>query len=475
MKNSTITTLLILVIAITIIFVPTLKAEDCSSLPALPSGTKMQKCNWEGLEVIWINDSKFPLYELGLYFSDGALSDSKEGVVGESETMFHLLTAGTKELSQAEILDQLEFYGTTIHSDVTHEQSTIKISGLTKDLPQVMKLFCHLWSSSTFPVKEVRQHKQRKRSELENLISMPSELANRAFRALSLKGTPYENPSSPTLESLNKITINSLTQKLSHFHSKVKKRLYLSGSQEVLAIRDILVNECGFNQKLNQEASFVRRETVSESALLDAPKIYLIPLANSNQAQIRIGRMLTPLEMKNSDLLSLTSNFLGGGFISLLMQELRVKHGLTYGVGSYAIPQHDYGRAGISTSTKNESLETALNLIANTLLEAGKGNFSDESLQNSIRYLAGNYLFGFEDPSLFLTQLIYYDHVERSYQELYRFPQTVASFSKEDVTNSIRSIFEWNRNTIVIVGSKALAKPLSKIGKVTIINHRTLL
>ena len=82
-----------------------------------------------------------------------------------------------------------------------------------------------------------------------------------------------------------------------------------------------------------------------------------MPVPKANQAQIRVGRYLTYDESKKDhELMSLASKYMGGGFTSRLMQELRVKRGLTYSAGAYASTQKTYGRSGISTFTKNNTL-----------------------------------------------------------------------------------------------------------------------
>ena len=36
-----------------------------------------EELNWNGFEVIWVEDNQLPLYQIDFYFADGALSDRK--------------------------------------------------------------------------------------------------------------------------------------------------------------------------------------------------------------------------------------------------------------------------------------------------------------------------------------------------------------------------------------------------------------
>ena len=90
-----------------------------------------------------------------IYFADGALSE-KKGEKGLSIHSFNLMDSGTDKLTQAEILNQLEFSGTDFSADVTHEFSTVSVSGLTKDLKTSMTQICSLMRSATYPENVIK-------------------------------------------------------------------------------------------------------------------------------------------------------------------------------------------------------------------------------------------------------------------------------------------------------------------------------
>lgn len=440
-------------------------------------GAEVGHFNWDGLEVIWVKDEKLPLYQVVFYFADGALGDQQNNG-GETEALFELLTSGTSKHTREMINDQIDFYGTTFSSNVTHEYSALGISGLAKDVETTSKLFCHIWNQSIFPANEITKYKARRTAELSNLISSPSALAERIFRNLSLSGSAYQKPAGPTLASLKNISKQTLLNRLQFFQQNVKKRVYITGPEKTLAIKDILLNECLWNRSLNESATLIRStniENEKRNNIENSPKIYFAAIPNSNQSQIRVGRFLSKQEISDPNLLSVVSGYLGGGLISKLMQELRVKNGLTYSVSAFAIPQRDYGRSGIATATKNETTLQTIEMIKNILSETANGKITDTELSKATNYLAGSYLFSFEDPAQFQNQLVYFDHAERPYQELYQYPISIKKFSTADVAKKIHEIFNWNQQTIVVLGDVSLEKELMSLGKVTRINFHNFL
>ncbi len=432
---------------------------------------KIETYDWNGIKVVYLEDNKLPLYDVLFYFSDGSLSDKH--TKGETEAMFDNLDLGTRRFSRNDIQDNLEFFGVNYSSFVTHEYSTFSFSGLVKDLIPTTKKICHLFADAAFPSSELNKEKKKYRNSLLNLVSSPGSLASRAFRELSLKNTPYFYPTEGKLNDIKKINSRGLKKKLDYFNTKVQKRIYLSGPKPILGIKSIISKECGWNV---ETSTVVRNEPLKQkSTLNDKPEFHLVTVPQSNQAQVLIGRHLHPEEFENQELMTLSSGFLGGGFTSKLMRAIRVKRGLTYGISSFAAGQKEYGRLGISSSTKNETVIEMLNVIKEEIEKIGAGNYQDFELERARGLLVGSYPFRFESKSAFLGQLVYLDHIGRSYDDFYNFQDNLKKIKPEQVSQSVLELFGWNKQVIVILGSPSLQKPLSKLGKVKVHSYKRFL
>ena len=427
---------------------------------------------WDGLEVVWLEDTRFPTYNVTFYFADGPLSDS-QSLQGTTNAMFAMLTSGTRRFNQKEISDNLEFFGASQGASVVHEFSTFTISGLIKDIAPTMKLVCHLFKDSTFPKEEVRKEKRRAINSLRNLVTSHGSLASRAFREISLRETPFFYPVSGKIKDIKKMKQSRLREKLLYFNKKVKKRIYLSGPKEVLLIQKIVNDECAWRG----QGTFVRQTPAPTTSTppSSAPAIYLVAIPQANQAQVRLGRFLSKGEFTNAPLLALSSGFLGGGFSSPLMQEVRVKRGLTYSISAFAAGQKDYGRAQISTFTKNSSLEELLNVIKQTVEGVAKGEFASEALERARGHISGGHPFRFEKNDAYLNELIFLDHTGKDYEDFYNFQHLISKIKKSEVALNINSLFQWNKQTIVVLGPKNLAKRLRKFGQVKVLSYKKFL
>jgi len=433
--------------------------------------TNVKEFKWGELDVVWVKDSKYPTYDIVVYFDDGALTENKSNL-GVTEFMFNELTSGTNRYNQKQILSSLEFYGTSFSANVTHEFSTYSLSGLVKDLSPNLKMVCHLFNNATFPKSELKKSKRRAVAGLKSLVTNHQSLANRVFRELSLRGTPYSKPVSGTIETIKKLSSKKLSSRLEYFN-QVKKKIYIRGPESVLDIKNMIVNDCSWTKNTGAQKRIVKEV---KTKAIDTKSIYLVSVPKANQAQIRMGKVLTAKEAtKDQVRLSFASKYLGGGFTSRLMQEVRVKKGLTYSIGAYASGQRNYGRSGISTFTKNQTLVETLNVIKATI-DSNIKNIPDDLFNHSLRYIKGNYLLGMESTSDFMNTLLYLDHQGRPYSDIYDFTEEISTISTKSLSEKIKEIYDFKSQMVLVLGSSKLRAQLKKAGyKVKRISYKEFL
>lgn len=434
----------------------------------------IKRLNWNGIDVVYIEDNRFPTYDLTIYFADGALSE-KKGENGLSVHAFNLLDAGTDKLSQKEILDQLEFLGTEFSADVTHEYSTVSISGLTKDLKTSIGQICSLMRSATYPEAVIKKEIQLERNGLQSLIASPQGLSERIFREMSMSGTPYAYPVAGKLKDLSSYTPQKLRAQMDYFLDNVKKRIYVTGPKSVLSLEKILISECRLK---GSENDFVRSIPTPKKKVVKQEFIF-VPVPDANQVQLRIGRFLNYDETNERNLDALSSDFLGGGFTSRLMREVRVKRGLTYSIGSFISSQKQYGRAGISTFTKNQTIDRLIEVIDETVTKIQKQGMTEEDLDQSTKGMVGAYPFKFESNPAFLGQLLLLDHIGKPYSDLFDFKDAVQKYNAKDVAKRIGDVFGMKKQTIFVLGDKSIEPKLralsKKYGQLKVIDYKKYL
>ncbi len=425
----------------------------------------VERMKWGDMEVVWARDDKFPRFTASFYFPDGSLSDSFPGI---TQATFDQITSGTTKQNEKELAEFFDFYGAKLKSSVTHEYSVFSVQAQTKDIPAVMGKVCEIFKDAQYPEKELKSYTSRAKSHLKNLVTSHSSLADRIFRQVSLQETPYFLPVEGNLAGFDKLNPALLKERLSKL-SKTKKVLYLAGPSEAKDLEKVIKKNCAWENE-----SSINRLTLKKPA--DQTFIYLVPVPSANQAQIRLGRYVTAEEVKGkNDQFSFLSGFLGGGFTSKLVQELRVKRGLTYSAGAYVSMQRDYGRAGVITFSKNETTAEAISIIRDIFQDISQGKIEDKEFNHQKGHQIGGYAFGFEETTAFLGQIMLYDHQGRDLKELANYPESIAKITPHELAQTDLEVFPWSRLTIVVVGDKSLEKSLSRIRPVKILNYQDYL
>lgn len=435
--------------------------QAMSATPKPPSiEDNIKKLNWNGIDVVYIEDNRFPTYDLTIYFADGALSE-KKGQAGLSVHSFNLMDSGTDKLSQKEILEEMEFLGTDFGADVTHEYTTVNVSGLTKDLKTSMTQICSLMRSATFPEAVIKKELELERAGLQSMVASPQALSERVFREISMGGTPYSYPVAGKVADLKALNSTALRNQLNYFLDNVKKRIYVTGPKSVLSLEKILASEC---QLKGSPSDFVRT-VENPKKRNNKTEFIFVPVPDANQVQLRVGRFLNFDETGERNLDALASDFLGGGFTSRLMREVRVKRGLTYSIGSFVSSQKQYGRSGISTFTKNQTIDRLIEVIDEAVTKIGKDGITEDDLARSTDGMIGAYPFKFENNHAFLAQLLLLDHIGRPYSDLFDFKDSVAKYNAKDVAKKIENVFSMKKQTIFVLGDKSIEPKLRKLTK----------
>lgn len=432
----------------------------------------IQKFDWNGLEVTYIEDNRFPVFDMGIYFSDGAISDNG-GVKGETEAAFNMAMLGTNKLTRSELSEKLEFFGASSDVNVTHEYTTLSLSGLSKDIKELTKLTCEVLRGANYPENEVKKVVNLQKNAMRSLENNHGALASRIFREVSLAETPFSYPTGGKLKDLDLLASQNLRKKMDHFLNTVKKRIYITGPKSVLDIRSIIEKDCQFSGK---EAQFVRTPTYNKK-VQNGLQIVFAPVEKANQVQVMVGTFLNHDELVDDELAFLSSEFLGGGFTSRLMQEIRVKRGLTYSVGAVISSQKTYGRALISTFTKNETILELIKVIRNAIATSRGANHQINDKQFSLvkQGVIGSYPFKFEKTEQFLNELMITDHTDKKYEEIFQFQDKVKGYTKDDVAKKIEEVFNEKRMTIFVLGDKSLLSKLKQLGKVKVVNTKTFI
>jgi len=237
------------------------------------------------------------------------------------------------------------------------------------------------WNKERFAVK-----KQNALAGAQKEQEEPGVQAAQAAAELLFANHPYDHRSSGSLTTLQNIELNDL------------KKLYqeqIRPEGAVIAVSgDITVTE--LKPMLEKLLHDWRGSPAKALTDISPPHAVLgkqvdVPLPTS-QTQLQLLR-LGPTRSDTDFFPAFVLNHIlgGGGFGSRLMEEVREKRGLVYGVYSYFSPLATHGPFVISLSTRGDQVDEAETVVRNVLAEMAAGKITKRQLKESKENLMGSF------------------------------------------------------------------------------------
>jgi predicted Zn-dependent peptidase len=323
-----------------------------------------------------------PIVSMQLVFTNaGHLSNEKDG---QADMTAKLLNEGTKKDGAVGFAEKLDAHAIELGSHVGRESFVIELSALKSEFAYGIELLKELLKDPNFTQEALAQVKRQKIGWLTQKKSDFDYIAATNLRELLFKGTPLARSYDGTMESVEAMTLNDLEQ-------FVKTRF---GYNNLIAV-------------VGGDISFDEAQTYMEGILPLLPKSEtkaIEPLRASDknetklideetqQAYIYFGAPFDYSYKEPDQYKAKIAEYLlgGAGFGSRLMEEIRVKRGLTYGAYS-ALRRAKYASylSGY-LQTKLSTQDEAVALVKKVVKEFVEKGITAEELKAAKEFLVGS-------------------------------------------------------------------------------------
>ncbi|MFZ4795626.1 MAG: M16 family metallopeptidase, partial [Blastocatellia bacterium] len=163
----------------------------------------------------------------------------------------------------------------------------------------------------------------------------------------------------------------------------------------------------------------------------------------------------------------------GGRFTSMLNDALRVSSGLTYGANSFFSERRLRGSFVISTYTRNETTEKAIDLTLEVLKRLHEKGVTESELTSAKNYIKGQFPPRIETTDQIATQmaqLAFYGLDEREVNDYYA---RIDSMSLADARRVIRDHFPLDNLVFVLIGKRSEIEGVAK-KYAQVIDHKAI-
>ncbi len=415
-----------------------------------------------GLEVLLVEDRRFPLVSARLGFRTGSKHDPP-GLYGLAESTAALLTEGTTNRTSRQIADEAAEMGGAIRAYSMADALIVDANALAENLPKLLDLMSDVARNANFPEDEVQLRKQNRKQELLAQRSQADFLADEKITEVIFGSHPYARQN-PTLESIDRLDRAALAG----FRDR-----HLAPNNAVLILIGAMPPRKRVVEMIAEKfGSWQRKELPDPPApRFPQPKrsIVLVDRPGSVQADVRVGRLAVNRSDPDYFPLVIGNTILGGGASSRLFMNIREKQGFAYDAHSALQPLRDTGSFEVVTQIRNEVLEPALEAVMNELKALRDGSLSAEELTATKNYLNGVFVIRLETQDGLASQLAVTKLMGLPLEYLEKYPARVRAVEPAQIRTAAKKYMSPENAAIVVVGDASKIKErLEKFGKVTI-------
>ncbi|MGH1576836.1 M16 family metallopeptidase [Planktotalea sp.] len=341
-----------------------------------------------GFKAWLVEDHTIPFMALRVGFKGGASLDRPEKR-GAVSLMMALLEEGTGEMDSRDFAKAVDELSTTFKFDTSDDSVSISARMLTENRDQAVALLKGAMTAPSFDQVAIDRVKGQIFSILQSDLKDPNKIARAAFDKAAFADHPYGSDHSGTVESVKALTRDDILA--AHRDSMAQDRVVVS------AVGDISPQELG---------------ALMDTLLADLPQTGA-PMTERVEIGLEAGVNVVPYKTPQSVALFghrgikrddpdffaayIASTILGGGgFESRLMDEVRDKRGLTYGVYSYLATKDHAELVVGQVASANDRIAEAIEVIKAEWARIANEGVTQEELDHSKTYLTGAYPLRFD-------------------------------------------------------------------------------
>ncbi len=344
-----------------------------------------------GLRTIFAERGPLPLITLLLSLPAGSAVDPKRKE-GLADFTASLLRRGTRKRSADEINEAVEFCGASLSCGADEDFLSLRITSPSEHLKPMLEVMAELVRWPSFPNKEVESARERLLAQIANDLDDPGHVADRALLRALWGDHPYGHDVVGTSRDVRTFSRkDAVGFHRARFGPRVGL-LVIAGQADAREVRALTERYFGGWQGGPEAAPAIP----PLGHPLMAGKVLIVDKPEQTQSQVRIGGSGFSKGSPDVFAASVMNTVLGGSFTSRLMQQIRVKRGLSYGVNSSFDRLMAGGWFSVSTFTKTETTREIIDVALAELLKMAKGGPTRAELEAAKTYLGGLYPLKFE-------------------------------------------------------------------------------
>lgn len=406
-----------------------------------------------GTKVLFMAAPELPMFDLRLTFAAGSSKDQQAyGLAGLTNAM---LNEGSGKLDAGQIAARFEDLGAEFSSGSYRDMAVVTLRSLSdpKLSAPALELFSTVVAQPSFPTDSLARIKNQLLAGFEYEKQNPGKLASLALFEQLYGEHAYAHPSAGDAQSIPTIT----RQQLQDFH----RNYYTAQNAQIALVGDLTlaqakaISEAVSSSLPSGPAAAVTAKPVASGA---AKTHIEFP---SSQTHILLAQLAVERGDPDYPALFLGNQILGGGgFGTRLMEEVREKRGLTYGIYSSFSPMQTTGPFMINVQTRAQLSEATLQLVQDLLRDYIANGPTEAELADAKRESLGSFPLSAASNSAVVGQLAAIGFYDMPLTWMSDFMQDLQTLTVADVHAAFKRHLDPEQLVIVTAGPAVEQLPL---------------
>jgi zinc protease len=404
-----------------------------------------------GIEAWLVEEHTVPVVAVEVAFAAGSRLDPK-AKPGTASFMAAMLDEGAGDMDDSAFKAALENSAIRMGFSADRDSVNGSFRALAPYADEAFRLFSLALAKPRFDAKAVARVRGQMLVRLKQDEEDPGTIASRAWYREALAGHPYAHPVNGTSASVKKITRADL---IAHYKANIGR-----DRMKIVVVGPI---------------SAARLKTLLDKTFGPLPKVGPAPTPPALKVKAAAAPVVIDHDIPQSVVIfggpglkatdkgflpAYVMNYIlgGGGFSSRLMDEIREKRGLTYGI-STGLASYDAGGLLIGGfSSRNDAFGEAYQVLNEEIERLAKGGVSDQELADAKTYLTGSYALRFDSNNKIADQLLAYRVLGYGIDYVNKRNAMVNAVTKQDVARAAQELLKPGAMRFVVVGRPEMRK-----------------
>ena len=399
-----------------------------------------------GLEFWHVEDHSLPIITMHFAFDGAGSVNDPQGKAGVAQLLSNTLDEGAGDRDAQAFQEALDDHAIELSFSSNRDYFSGKMKTLKRHSDLAFELLHDAVTSPRLDDEAIDRMRQANIARIKSSVAKPNWQASRIMNEVLFGEHPYAKNSGGTLSGLEGISADDLRSFAKKYLTRNRLKIAMAGditAEEAGKIIDKIFADISQGDDRVSDANDVTYPSETKS------------MAFQTQSPQSVVQMVWPSLSKNDPdyhTYRVLNHILGGGgFSSMLMDEIREKQGLTYGIYSQPIFMAHANYIVIESAMSPENIAPMMKSIEEIVLRLKQDDVAEDVLKDAKSYLIGSLPLRFSSTLSLSGAALRMQLDGRSITALDEWANAIEAVTSDDIVRVANRIFVQNDPIVTIV------------------------